>query len=241
MAVCSQEKALNVLVLPDKFKGTLTAWEVGKAIVAGWRASRPQDRLELQPISDGGDGFGEVLARALRAQRCSVQTVNAAHQAQIAPWWWEPVSGTAVIESAAVIGLALLSSRQYHPFELDSHGLAAPLREAIRQGARRCLLGLGGSATNDGGFGIARALGWQFLDHQGRAIQCWSELTALARVSPPRLPLRFLEWVVAADVQNPLLGPNGATRVYGPQKGLVSSKDLVWAERCLARLAEVVD
>jgi glycerate 2-kinase len=232
--------ALKVLITPDKFKGTLPAPAVAEAIARGWRKVKPGDALELLPMSDGGEGFGEVMGRLLGAEVQTVRTVDAAHRPVIAQWWWKRKTATAVIESATTIGLALLPAGKFHPFELDTFGLGAVLRAAANAGAKRCLLGIGGSATNDGGFGLARSLGCRFFDRRGGEIRRWRELAALARLEPPEAPLRFGELVVAVDVQNPLLGPSGCTRIFGPQKGL-RAEDFEAAERCLARLAAAVE
>ena len=230
---------LRVLIIPDKFKGTLTAPAAARAIARGWHEARPQDCLDLLPMSDGGDGFGEVTSALLNARIRHVRTVNAARRPCVARWWWEPRTRTAIIESAAVIGLAMLPPKQFHPFDLDTLGLGAVISAAVRQGATRCLMGIGGSATNDGGFGLARALGWQFLDHDGHLIERWTGLCRLDRIRQPRRRRWFARWLAASDVQNRLLGPRGATRVYGPQKGL-RPRDFALAERCLGRLAMVV-
>jgi glycerate 2-kinase len=230
---------LRVLIVPDKFKGTLTAAAAAEAIVRGWRKARPADALCLLPMSDGGDGFGEVTRALLKARLQSVKAVNAAHRPCVAKWWWEPRTKTAIIESAAIIGLAMLPPKQFHPFELDTAGLGAVVREAARRGARRCLMGIGGSATNDGGFGLARALGWEFLDDKGHAIEEWTGLGRLDCIRAPRRRRWFRSVVVATDVRNPLLGRQGATRVYGPQKGM-RPQDYKLAEQCLGRLARVV-
>jgi glycerate kinase len=230
---------MNVLILPDKFKGTLTAHAAAQAIAAGWRRGRTGDFLSLLPMSDGGDGFGDVLGGLMGAREQKVRTVDAAHRPCVARWWWEPKTRTAVIESAAAIGLAMLPPGGFHPFALDTFGLGAVIEAAAAKGARRCLMGIGGSATNDGGFGVARALGWRFLDREGRPIEQWTHLERLARIQAPRRRRRFGRWLVAVDVQNPLLGPRGATRVYGPQKGLAPG-DFARAESCLRRLACVV-
>lgn len=231
--------SLNVLIAPDKFKGTLSAGEAAGAIARGWRRVRPEDTQVLLPITDGGDGFGEVMGQLLGAVKRTVRTVDAAHRACRARWWHEPVSRTAVIESAEVIGLAKLPPGRFHPFDLDTFGLDAVLRAAADSGVKRCLVGIGGSATNDGGFGLARALGWQFLDRSGRRLERWTELNALHDVRRPPGKLGFKQLLVAVDVQNPLLGPRGATRVYGPQKGLRPA-DFPHAEDCLRRLAKVM-
>lgn len=229
---------LRVLIAPDKFKGTLTASAATQAMAAGWRSIRPRDQLDLLPISDGGDGFGEVLSRLLHAEACKIATVDAAHRKVQGRWWWESETRTALIESANVIGLAMLPPGKFHPFELDTFGLGALIRAAVRKGAERCLIGIGGSATNDGGFGLARALGWEFLDKDGKRLERWTELHRLDAIREPKELLQSKEWIVAVDVRNPLLGPDGATRVYGPQKGLKPG-ELAGAEKNLRRLAQV--
>jgi len=230
---------LRALIVPDKFKGTLTAVEAAEAIARGWRTSRPGDQIELLPMSDGGDGFGEILGRLLGAETRMVQTVDAANRPIEAAWWWHEASRAAVVESARVIGLAMLPQGKFHPFELDTRGLGAVLKAAAAQGARRCIVGVGGSATNDGGFGLARALGWQFGNARNEPVMRRTELHALVAIRPPdRVRLFLDELIVAVDVQNPLLGPTGCSRVYGPQKGL---KEFEFAERCLGQLARVLE
>ena len=231
--------AFKVLVAPDKFKGTLTALQAAEAIAAGWRTARPSDELIVLPISDGGDGFGEIISGLLRAEPQTIKTVDAAHRPCTSTWWWHAPSRTAVIESARIIGLAQLPPGKYHPFELDTSGLGEALQAAAKQGASRCIVGIGGSATNDAGFGMAATLGWQFFNTHDEKILRWTELHSLAQVRPPdqmRLPA---EIVVAVDVQNPLLGPTGCTRIYGPQKGLRET-DFEFAERCLEQLSDIL-
>jgi glycerate kinase len=132
----------------------------------------------------------------------------------------------------------MLPPKRCHPFQLDTLGLGAVVRAAAKKGARRCLMGIGGSATNDGGFGLARALGWEFLDRQGELIERWTGLDLLERIRAPQRRRWFSSFVVATDVQNRLLGRRGATRVYGPQKGL-RPQDFTLAEHCLGRLGRV--
>jgi glycerate kinase len=230
---------LRVLIIPDKFKGTLTAREAADAIAKGWRKVRYGDALELLPMSDGGDGFGEVIGSQIGAKPQRVRTADAAHRPCRATWWWEPKSRTAIIEAAEVIGLMRLPPGGFHPFALDTYGLGKVLHAATDKGATRCVIGIGGSATNDGGFGLARALGWEFLDRGGQAITKWTQLDTLAQVRRPSRVRWFRSLVIAVDVRNPLLGPMGCTCIYGPQKGLHSG-DFAHAERCLRRLAAVM-
>ncbi len=230
----------RVLICPDKFKGTLTAPQAAEAIAAGWRRAWPQDTCDLLPISDGGDGFGELLGRHWHAEEHPVETVDAAHRPVRASWWWVPARRTAIIESARVIGLAMLPPGQFHPFELDTFGLAAVLRAAAAKRPAATLIGIGGSATNDAGFGLARGLGWQFLDEAGQPIDRWPDLVRLRRIIGFSIPGFLRNVCIAVDVQNRLLGPRGATRIYGPQKG-IRPEDVRPAERALRRLAEVLE
>lgn len=225
--------SLRILIIPDKFKGTLTTNAAATAIATGWRQARPDDDLELVPMSDGGDGFGAILSGQLHAGEHTAHVVDAAHRPHDARWWHEPTNRTAVVESARAIGLALLPPKQFHPFQLDTRGLGELLLAAAAAGARRCLIGIGGSATNDAGFGMARALGWRFLDRDDRDLETWTELHRLARLQPPRRRRLFPTAIVAVDVQNPLLGPRGCSRIYGPQKGL-RSEDFPVAEKICA-------
>lgn len=244
---------MRVLIVPDKFKGTLTAQEAAAAMAEGWRSARPGDVLETMPMSDGGDGFGEIMGTMLGAEERAAETVNAAHEPVRASWWWSAARNTAIVESARAIGLAMLPMGRFHPFELDSYGLGVWLRQIAAEHPRADLVvGIGGSATNDGGFGMARALGYRFLgdgrgaagtvshrEHVGTEIRRWADLVDLAGIDVPVPMPNFGRITIACDVQNPLLGPLGASRIYGPQKGL-RPQDMAPAEANLQRLAEVV-
>jgi glycerate kinase len=230
---------MRVLIVPDKFKGTLSASAAAGAIANGWWQARPQDEVECLPMSDGGDGFGEVIASLTGAEERTVPTVDAANRPREATWWFHAETGLAIIESAQIIGLALMQPPgRYHPFELDSRGLAPALRAAWAAGAARIVVGVGGSATNDGGFGVARSLGWQFFDQNGKPIDRWVKLDHLTSWQPPADLPATVDVTVAVDVENPLLGLQGCTRVYGPQKGL-RMEQAPLAEACLTKLAEM--
>ncbi|MBI1841249.1 MAG: glycerate kinase [Verrucomicrobia bacterium] len=233
--------SLRLLIVPDKFKGTLTAAQAAASIAAGWRQSRPSDSLELLPMNDGGDGFGAITAELLQAEEREAITVDAAHRPCRARWWFQPKTHVAIIEAAQVNGLAQLPKGEFHPFDLDTFGLGEVLGAATRAGASECLVGIGGSATNDAGFGLARSLGWRFLDARGKSIDSWTNLTSLRElIAPTPTSARWTGAIrVAVDVENPLLGPQGCTRIYGPQKGL-RAEDYPAAEAALERLAEVV-
>lgn len=224
---------MRVLIVPDKFKGTLTARAAAEAIAEGWRKIRPQDALELLPMSDGGDGFGEIIGGMMGAKSVSVETVDSAHRPHTAKFWLK--DETAIIEAAQVNGLALLPPGEFHPFDLDTFGLGKVFETAKKSGVKKTLVGIGGSATNDAGFGLARSMGWKF-EAGARQIEKWTDLDQLTALSGC---LHDIQVTVAVDVQNPLLGPNGASRIYGPQKGL-REEDMPKAEACLQRLAQII-
>lgn len=231
---------LRVLIVPDKFKGTLSAAQAAAAIASGWRAARPQDALRLLPMNDGGDGFGPITAEILRAAPRETVTVDAAQRPCRSKWWFQAQEKIAIIEAAQVNGLAQLPRGVFHPFDLDTRGLGAVLREARGAGALHCLMGIGGSATNDAGFGLARSLGWRFVKGSGAYIERWTDCHELTGILPPDAQLGFETFRVAVDVQNPLLGPEGCSRIYGPQKGLKAA-DLPTADSALERIAQTVD
>ena len=131
--------------------------------------------------------FGPVLAQLLNAETKSTKTVDAAHRPIAAEWWWEPKSATAIVEAARVNGLAQLPPGKYHPFELDTFGLGEILKDAVRLGAKRCLMGIGGSATNDGGFGVARAMGWEFFNAKSALLDRWTDLHTLSQIKIPSI------------------------------------------------------
>ena len=193
-------------------------------------------------MSDGGEGFGEILGQQLNAepQTCGA-TVDSAWRERDAQWWLNRDTRTAVFETAQVNGLALLPPKEYHPFKLDTYGIGAVFKAIAQAGVRRLYVGLGGSATNDGGFGLARSLGWRFWNNKIELMK-WTELDQLTRVKEPEPAnaLFFDELIIATDVTNPLLGHNGATRVYGRQKGLCDEEQFCKAEACLDRLAKTM-
>ena len=227
----------RVVIVPDKFKGTLTAFEAAAAIEKGWRRVRPKDSLDLIPMSDGGDGFGPTLSLHCQGEERRVKTTNEAGEPIWAKWWWVPKTKTAIVETAQVIGLAQLPKGKFHPFELDTFGLGTVFSKVFAMNPKRCLIGLGGSATNDGGMGMARSLGWKFLDAEGQEIRSWTDLVSLREIEPPSKKMKLPKVIAAIDVRNRLLGRYGASQVFGPQKGL-REEDMPQADACLRELSQ---
>ena len=230
---------MKVVIAPDKFKGTLTAAEAGHALAAGWARARPDDQLVVVPLADGGDGFVDVVTAAdPAARRLEAEVVDARGRATVAAWALL-ADGTAVVESAQACGLARLAPEQRDPRETTTFGVGQLLRAATLAGVRRIVVGLGGSATVDGGAGMAVALGHRLLRADGNGVKVGGQhLRDLARVEPaPPPPVPVL---AAVDVRNPLLGPDGAAAVFGPQKG-AGPDDVPVLEAALSRLADVAE
>jgi glycerate kinase len=229
---------VRILIAPDKFKGSLSAPAAAEAMARGVRAVWPDAHLDLAPIADGGEGFAESLAVALGAEWVTAASQDAIGRPIEARFAWVPAERLAVMEMSEASGLHRLGKNERDPMRADTFGTGMLTAYAIGRGARRILVGLGGSATTDGGVGMARALGYRFFDHDGREFPATpGTLATLARIERPPA-LRLPEIVAACDVQNPLLGERGAARVYAPQKG--ASPDAVeFLERALSRLAEI--
>ena len=236
------EMGRKILIAPDKFKGTLSATEAAEAIEKGWLSTNPKDDITKLPISDGGEGFGTLMGQITGADRLSQTMENGTPSY----WWLDDKSGTAIIESAEIIGIPKINpDGNRNPQSLDSADLGTLLKifnQPSGKIAKKIIIGIGGSATNDAGFGMAKQLQWRFHDKAGREIENWPQLIHLKKIikpGPDKLPLKNLpSIVVAADVQNPLLGENGCTQIFGPQKGLLE-EDIPNSEAALARLAEV--
>ena len=211
--------AARVVLAPDKFKGSLTAAEVAAAVAAGLVDVLPQLETIMLPVADGGDG---TVAAALSAgfDEIIVDAVGPTGEPVRAPYALD--GDRAVVELAAIVGLTMLPEGRFDPLGSSTYGLGVVLADAIRHGATTIVLGLGGSASTDGGSGMVQALGARLLDADGNDLPPGGgNLTRLARLdlSPLRDTLGDTTVIVASDVDNPLLGPNGAAAVFGPQKG----------------------
>lgn len=225
---------MRVLIAPDKFAGTLTAVEAAEAIAEGWRRQAPDDELDLAPMADGGPGFVDVLHAALGGDVCAV-TVEAPHGDKV-PATLLVVGDTAYVESAQACGRHLMEGGP----ELGStSGVGELVLAAVDNGARTVVVGLGGSGTNDGGAGFLAALGASsdgILDSGGLCL----DTVRTVDLSPARARLEGVTLVAATDVDIPLTGMFGATKTFGPQKGIEEDK-IALIDSLLEAFAAVTD
>ena len=232
---------MRVLIAPDKFKGAASAQEVALAISEGVKMAIPNAGVDLCPLADGGDGTLALLEAWLGALPKASRVTGPLGQPVVARWALSADGLTAIIEMAAAAGLADLAQGQRNAANTTTFGVGELIGNALNAGAKRILLAIGGSATNDGGVGMATALGYRFLNAKREAfLPVGGTLHEIVGIDNrgARLPLAGIEVVVACDVENPLLGPEGATYVYGPQKGAdAASLDLM--ERGMTHLNNV--
>ena len=244
---------MKILIAPDKFKGALNAREAAENIAKGLRDALSDAKIEIVPMADGGEGTAEVICNARGGSWLRCKAHDPLGCEIDARYAWIGEEKVAVMEMSEAAGMRRLSENQRDPIRANTFGVGEMILDAARRGAAEIIIGLGGSATNDGGFGMARALGFRFFSGAKELSGGVSELAKLtrieapvaagvshanARAQPTRLPPQ-LKIIAAVDVKNPLLGENGATRVFGPQKG-ATKDDIDILERALTTLADVV-
>jgi glycerate 2-kinase len=213
---------MRFVIAPDSFKGSASAREVAQAIAEGLKAALPDAVCDLVPMADGGEGTVDALVAATGGRIVSVRVTGPLGEPVDAFFGILGDGETAVIEMAAAAGLHLVPPEKRNPMVTTTYGVGELMRAALDAGCRRLIIGIGGSATNDGGAGMAQALGVRLLDEQGNEIGFGGgALERLARLDLSDFDRRIwdAEILVACDVTNPLTGPNGASAVYGPQKG----------------------
>jgi glycerate 2-kinase len=233
---------MHVLIAPNAFKNSLSADAAAAAILRGLEESALTFTAECFPVGDGGDGTGDLLMARLDARRMEVSTRDPFFRSRPTYYGLTPDHNTAIIEMANASGLRLLDNKELDPLIASSIGTGDLLRAALTQDPRRILLCMGGSATVDAGIGILSALGIRFLDSAGNELPPvpihLARLEAIdASGLDPRLSGKELS--ILTDVDNPLLGPNGATAIFGPQKG-ASPEAVKKLETALQQLAAIV-
>lgn len=233
---------MRVLIAPQEFKGSLSAEEAADAIAEGIRRACPGWSFDLLPMSDGGPGFIDAMRRAVPADTVAIVTHDALGRRLLGRYVTLRDGGTAAVEAAQANGLIHIRPEERDPLAASTCGVGELIAAALDGKPRRLVVGVGGSATTDGGAGMACVLGARFLDAAGRDLPPGGgPLVGLERVVWQRpAALEVVEAVVATDVTNPLLGPQGAAAVYAPQKG-ANPEQVALLERALARYAEVVE
>jgi glycerate 2-kinase len=254
---------MKILIAPDKFKGTLNARDVAQNIARGLLDVLPDAQIEIVPMADGGEGTAEAICAARDCSWVECKAHDPLCRQIDARYGWIDRQKLAVMEMSEAAGMRRLSETERDPIRATTFGVGEMILDATRRGANEIIIGLGGSATNDGGFGMARCLGYRFLSNERELTGAVTDLQSLTKieaplavgspwrvrpvadVSPaksrtqPARRLLQLNITAAVDVRNPLLGRNGAARVFGPQKGGTTDK-IDALERALARLADVV-
>lgn len=232
-----QTVGMQVLVAPDSFGGTLSAAEAADAIVAGWSAAAPADKLDARPLSDGGPGFVEVLHASLGGELLAVTVPDPLGRPVRAVVL--RVGPTAYVETAQACGLHHVTPEERDVKAATTYGVGVLLAAALEAGARQVVVGLGGSATNDGGAGMYAALGAPPLGADGLALPYGGAPLAACTALGGVPALRGVDVVLASDVDNPLLGLHGASAVFGPQKG-ADRNDVLLLDAALETWADVL-
>ena len=231
---------MKVAIAIDSFKGSLSSIEAGQAAAAGVRRVFPDADCRVRPLADGGEGTVDALVAGLGGELRRVTVTGPAGKPTVAKYGLLP-GGAAVMEMAEAAGITLVSGAEKNPLHTTTYGVGEMILDAAKNGAKKFVIGIGGSATNDGGAGMLQALGFRLLDAEGRDIpRGGAGLARLAKIDRgiAAAALDELSFRIACDVTNPLCGPNGASAVFGPQKG-ATSEMVVELDAALAHFAAV--
>lgn len=232
---------LHIVIAPDSFKGSLRALEVGKAIEKGVHTAMPNSTVRIIPMADGGEGMLEAILTAVGGERIAIQVQDPLHR-EIEAYIGIIEGDTCIVELAQASGLDLLAPEERNPLYTSTYGFGQSIVAGLNRGCTSFIIGLGGSATNDAGVGMLRALGYRFLDAEGVEVGYGGgELDRIARIDTSMVDARLAQarFTVACDVNNPFIGEKGASRVYAPQKG--ATPDIVdLLEHSLTHFADIV-
>ena len=230
---------MKVVVAIDSLKGSLTSMEAGMAIKAGILAAKPDAEVIVKPLADGGEGTTDALIEGLNGERIDVTVTGPLDDPVSCYYGYLKETNTAIIEMASAAGITLTNKKD--PLHATTYGVGEMINDAINKGCRNFIIGIGGSATNDGGIGMLKALGFEFLDENGNDAgeggQALGKVKCIHTQNKNPL-LDECHFQVACDVTNPLCGKNGATYIYGPQKG-VTDDIKEHLDQAMAQYAEV--
>lgn len=233
---------MKIVIAPDSYKESLSAAEVAQAIEKGFREIFPDAQYVSVPVADGGEGTVEAMIAATQGVERAAWVTGPLGEKVKACWGMSGDGHTAFIEMAAASGLALVPPEQRNPLITTSRGTGELILQALESGASNIIIGIGGSATNDGGAGMMQALGAKLRDangadigYGGGSLHCLNDID-ISELDP-RLKLCAIR--VACDVSNPLIGDNGASRIFGPQKG-ATEENILELDRNLAHYADII-
>jgi glycerate kinase len=242
--------SVKIIIAPDSFKGSISAIEAAKAIERGIKKYKPQAQTVLVPVADGGEGTLDCLIAAAGGTKIPVNVTGPLGAPVAAEYGLLEPDQTAVIEMASASGLCLVTAEQHNPLVATTYGTGELIRQALDAGCRSFLLALGGSATNDGGAGMLQALGMKLLDSDGNSVGYGGgSLGNIAVIDDSGWDPRIAQsrFLIASDVQNPFVGVEGASHVFGPQKGAtpeiveqLEHNMLAWADLIAAKTGKRV-
>ncbi len=236
---------MKVVVAIDSFKGSLTSLQAGNAVKDAIKRLDKKGEVLVKPLADGGEGTVEALASGFDSERVELTVTGPLLKPVVAEYCILRDTNTAVIEMASASGITLVSSEERNPLNTTTYGVGELIKDAIERGCRRFIVGIGGSATNDGGTGMLTALGYEFLDQNNNPIVLGAKgLKALYKIKTDQVipELKECRFNIACDVTNPLCGENGCSAVFGPQKGATAemiAKMDGWLEE-YAKIAKAV-
>ena len=232
---------MNVVVAIDSLKGSLSSLEAGKAIQRGIELVYPEAEVKVRPLADGGEGTVEALTLGMGGQLQSIEVTGPLGNKVMAQYGILSESKTAIVEMAAAAGITLVPENKRNPLYTTTYGVGEILLDAIGKGCRHFIIGIGGSATNDGGVGMLQALGYDMLDADGKPVPFGAAgLNVLCRIDDSKVTpeLKDCSFRIACDVTNPLCGEKGCSAIYGPQKG-ASPEDIALMDKWMGDYARI--
>ena len=234
---------MNILIAPDSYKGSLTAAEVAEIVKEAFSSELPDAKIEIAPMADGGEGTLDAILSVNAGAYVETSVTGPMGDTVQSKFGLLNGGKTAVIEAASVVGLGMVPRNQRNPMLTTTFGMGELILKALGKGSRDFIIGLGGSATNDGGLGMLTALGGKFWDVDGNQVQpIAASLSKIVRADLSGLHpnLRECDFKIASDVENPLCGRNGASYVFGPQKG-ASPEQVVELDIALKSFADITE
>ena len=224
---------MNIVTVIDSFKGSLSSMDAGRAVAAGIRRVDPNAQVRVRPLADGGEGTVQTLVEGMGGEICRIKVTGPLGEPVDCEYGILEASKTAIVEMSGAAGITLVPREELNPMKATTYGVGEVIRDAIEKGCRRFIVGIGGSATNDGGVGMLQALGYGFMDREGRAVSRGAQgLRDLAQICVDgAMPqLEECEFHIACDVTNPLCGEKGCSAVFGLKRGPLQSWSARWMD-----------